>query len=446
MYKHSVELLEDKCIGCTNCIKRCPTEAIRVRNGKAKINPDKCIDCGLCIKVCTSHAKRASTQSISMIHDYKFKVAMPAPTVYAQFKKIFDINYILTGIKHLGFDEVFEVSYAAQLVTQATKALLAEGKLKKPVISSACPVIIRLIAMRFPSLIENILPLVAPVELAAKMAKDYFSQRGINRKDIGVFFISPCAAKNSYVFSPVGIQHSEIDGVISLQDIYVDLRQKISSLSKPEALVQCTKHGVDWALTGGESKNVDVENAIAVDGVENVIKILEEIENDQLPDLDFVEGLSCIGGCVGGPLTVTNSFVAKNRMTKVKKVLNEMTPAQKRVLDLKSDYDLSMTAEILPIRSQNLDDNIETALKKLMQMTQIQQQLPSIDCGSCGAPTCQALAEDIVMGDANAEDCVFMLRKKVVELAQSMVDLSAKLPQTFQKASITKERDDEVDG
>ncbi len=435
---HSVELDTDKCIGCTDCIKRCPTEAIRVRDGKAMIIEQKCIDCGLCIKVCENHAKKATTQGMSMIKDFKYTVAIPAPALYGQFKKITDVNVILTAIKKLGFDEVYEVSYAAQLVTAATKEFLQSRQYKKPVISSACPAVVRLIAMRFPSLIDNILPLMAPVEVAARLAKDHltekFASEGLKREDIGVFFISPCAAKNSYVSSPLGVEKSEIDGVISMSEVYLLLRHKVNHLETVENLIQCKKEGMDWAITGGESKGVELENAIAVDGVENVIAVLEEVENGQLSDMEFIEGLACTGGCVGGPLTTTNSFVSKNRIRRIESIIKTMDEDKKRKIDFNEEgLDYNFTEPIRPLTALKLDEDMQLALKKLEEMERLVEGLPAINCGSCGAPTCQALAEDIVRGQANIEDCVFMLRKKVKQLAEDMVNLSAKLPQTIAK-------------
>ncbi len=438
---HSVRLLAEKCIGCTDCLKRCPTEAIRIRNGKAEIMSERCIDCGLCIKVCQSHAKKATTDPFGVIYNYKYKVAIPAPTLYGQFKNLYDVNTILTGIKQLGFDEVFEVSYAAEMVTEATKKMLAEKELKRPIISSACPAIIRLISMRFPALIGNILPVIAPVEVAAVAAKNYLEKHGIPRSDIGVFFISPCAAKNTYMHNTIGIEKSEIDAVISMQDIYVPLRNKLKSIREPEILSLSSEKGIDWALTGGESKSVKITNAIAVDSVENVINVLEQIEDGQLTDVEFIEGLACTSGCVGGPLTIENSFVAKGYLRRLENVIKD--PAnKKRKIDFSDDgINYEFTKAITRTDSFKLDNDVEIAISKLEAIEKFYEELPRIDCGSCGAPTCRALAEDIANGNSNIEDCIFMLKKKVKILAEAMSDLSSKLSQTFSTGIQSEGRD-----
>ncbi|MEG1806358.1 MAG: 4Fe-4S binding protein, partial [Clostridia bacterium] len=145
----TVKLDEDKCKGCITCMRRCPTEAIRVRNGKAHIHYDLCIGCGACIRVCPHHAKRAVYDSFHMLDKFKYKIALPAPSLYGQFNNLDDVNYVLTGLKRIGFDDVVEVSSGAELVSEAGRKLMENGEVVKPVISSACPAIVELIMIRF---------------------------------------------------------------------------------------------------------------------------------------------------------------------------------------------------------------------------------------------------------------------------------------------------------
>ncbi|MCT4598236.1 MAG: 4Fe-4S dicluster domain-containing protein [Vallitalea sp.] len=432
---HSVKLDIEKCIGCTDCIKRCPTEAIRVRNGKAHIMDERCIDCGMCIRVCRNHAKKAVTETLDKINDYKYKVAIPAPTLYTQFRNILNPNIILTALKKLGFDEVFEVAKAAEIITEASKELLAKDNLPKPVISSACPAIVKLIQIRFPSLIPNILPLISPKEAMARHTKEYLIKQGIKKEDIGVFFISPCAAKVTNSRKPQVIDYSYVDGVISLKEIYLKLVPIIKTIKEPEILQMSNNSGIGWAHTGGEGNASGIENHIAVDGIENVIKILERVENGKLDDVDFIECLACVGGCLGGPLTIENSFVSSNRMDKIKKYnINNGNKREIPLFDNKIDINWSKPLQTKQVLK--LDDDMEKAIEKMEHIEEIYAQLPKIDCGSCGAPTCRALAEDIVCEKANIEDCVFMLRQKVREMAEQMVTLSQKMP-----PSISNEKD-----
>ena len=195
MFFHSVTLEKDQCVGCTNCIKRCPTEAIRVRDGKAQIISERCIDCGECIRVCPHHAKKTRFDHLDKLQDFEYTIALPAPSLYGQFNNLDDIDFVLTGLKALGFDYVFEVSRAAELVSEATRRLMAQGSLPRPLISSACPAVVRLIRVRFPDLCPHVLPLRSPMETAAGMAKAEAAARtGLPKEKIGCFFITPCPA------------------------------------------------------------------------------------------------------------------------------------------------------------------------------------------------------------------------------------------------------------
>ena len=183
-YFHSVTLDREKCHGCTNCIKRCPTEAIRVRGGKAKIIKERCIDCGECIRVCPYHAKLAVTDPLEMLEEYEYNIALPAPSLYGQFKHNANINKVLTGLLKIGFDHVFEVARGAEYVSAATRELMEQGNLQLPVISSACPAVVRLIRVRFPDLLGNVIQLLSPMEVAAKQAREEVVQKTMVRRQV----------------------------------------------------------------------------------------------------------------------------------------------------------------------------------------------------------------------------------------------------------------------
>ena len=130
-FKNSVRLDANLCMGCINCIKRCPTQAIRVRNGKAHIVNQFCIDCGECIRVCPHHAKKAFYDPLESINQYKYKVALPAPSFYAQFNNLDDTNIVLRALKLMGFDDVYEVSAAAEMVSEMSREYVEKHNDKK---------------------------------------------------------------------------------------------------------------------------------------------------------------------------------------------------------------------------------------------------------------------------------------------------------------------------
>ena len=182
-FYHSVRLDADLCKGCINCIKRCPTEAIRVRGGKAQINSKFCIDCGECIRVCPHHAKHAVYDKLDVLKKYEYTVALPAPSLYSQFNNLDDVNIVLNALLLMGFNDVFEVSAAAEMVSEATREYISAHEEKLPLISTACPSVVRLIRVRFPNLIPHMLPAgrSGGVPGSQKGVKDDRTAEGKNR-------------------------------------------------------------------------------------------------------------------------------------------------------------------------------------------------------------------------------------------------------------------------
>ena len=407
---HSVRLDEEKCKGCINCIKRCPTGAIRVRRGKAYIISERCIDCGECIRICPNHAKYAEKYSFNEILQYKYRIALPAPTLYGQFNNLDDVDYVLNGFLQMGFDDVFEVSVGAELVSDATRAYMQRQDIVRPVISSACPAIVRLIRVRFPNLIPNVLDLNAPLEEAARLARERAVEKtGLTPEDIGVFFITPCTAKITAIKQPICNAKSNISGVFAIKDIYPVLLGQMDKLTEVKPLKNSGLLGVGWASSGGESAALIKERYLAADGIENVIKVLEELEDEKLNDLDFIELNACAGGCVGGPLTVENPYVAKARLQRLRKYL----PVSCNHLETEEiPPQMQWEKPLEPVNIMKLDTDLRRAMEKMAKMNEIEKTLPGLDCGTCGAPSCRDLAEDIVRGKASIEDCVFFTREK----------------------------------
>lgn len=415
---HSVTLQTDLCKGCTHCIKRCPTEAIRVRDGKAVIKSERCIDCGECIRICPYQAKRAIYDTLDNFKDYKYKIALPAPALYGQFDKLEDIDYIISGLYRCGFDEVFEVARAAELVSEYTRQYMKDPGVKKPAISSACPVVVRLISVRFPSLIDNVIPIMPPVELAARLAKKEALKKhpDLAEEDICVLFISPCPAKVSYAKNPIGVKKSAIDGVLAMRDLYFMLVSEMNKIDNPTEASCSGIIGISWAGSGGESSSLMNDKYLAADGIENVIHVLDEIEKENIRGIDFVELNSCNGGCVGGALTVENPYISKARLQSLRRYLPvSLNHVSNMPTDGSLPSDILWDSGIDYVPVMTLDSNRSAAMRKMSQIQQITNTLCDLDCGSCGAPTCRALAEDIVNGEASLDDCIIKLREKVAE-------------------------------
>ena len=406
-YEHSVLLDESKCTGCTTCLKHCPTEAIRIRDGRAVINPGRCIDCGECIRNCPHKAKRAVCEKLHDMDRFKWKIALPAPTLYGQFDNLEDINYVLDGLLKIGFDEVFEVAKAAELVTAYTRMYLKTDGVKKPAISSACPVVVRLISLRFPSLCDHIIHMLPPMEVAARLAKERAEKAHpeLKREDIGVCFISPCPSKASYAKNGFANYKSYVDVVVPISDVYFSLIGKMKKDEDVPDIAETGRIGISWARSGGEATAIFNSDYLAADGIENVIHVLDQVETGNIPPLEFIELNACAGGCVGGVLTIQNPFIAKARLQSIRRYL---PIAQNKPDPDASDYiPESYLFEELPEYSpiSKLAPTVAESMRMMADIQKIKCDLPGIDCGACGAPSCKAFAEDIVKKLADQDGC-----------------------------------------
>ncbi|MBR6633591.1 MAG: 4Fe-4S binding protein [Clostridia bacterium] len=407
-YLHSVTLVADKCHGCTHCLNYCPTEAIRIKDGKATINSDRCIDCGQCIRVCRNKAKKSIYDPFEALKKYKFKVALPAPTLYGQFDNLDDVDYVVQGLYDIGFDYVYEVSRAAEIVTEYTRRFLKQSNLPRPVISSACPVILRLISLRFPSLSSHVMPLMSPMEVAAINAKELVIQEhpDLTADDIGIAFISPCPAKVSYVKNHPENRQPIIDCVLSMKEIYFMMISKMKRGEQPQNTSSSGVVGLSWATSGGESTAIFNDKYLAADGIENVIKVLDQIENNALPTLEFVELNSCPGGCVGGVMTVANPFIARARLQGLRRYLPVTRTSKAKELTkdgVPENLIIHTPLGQRSIGSFSNDTNLSIAV--MAQIEEVSKLLPQIDCGACGAPTCHAFAEDVVCKNVSMDEC-----------------------------------------
>ena len=416
-YEHSVSLDVSRCTGCTMCLKRCPTEAIRIKDGHAIINPDRCIDCGVCIRYCPNNAKKATYSKLDAVMKYKWKIALPAPTLYGQFDELDDIDYVLQGLLDIGFDDVVEVAQAAELVSAYTRLYLKNESVIKPVISSACPVVLRLISLRYPMLKEHIMQMLPPMEIAARMARDKAKREHpeFSDEDICVCFISPCPAKVSYVKNGFGEYKSEVDEVLSISDIYFNLINVMRRGRTPTPISHSGMIGIGWATSGGECSAIFNDKYLAADGIENVNRVLDQLENGNISTLEFIELNACPGGCVGGVMALENPFVAKARLQTLRRYLpvsqNYLSEDEREYIP--EHYFFENMPTYRPI--QRLSENFAESLRMMADIQKLRDVLPGIDCGACGAPTCRAFAEDVVRGNVKRDGCPVEKSKRLDE-------------------------------
>ena len=430
---HSVHLNEDKCEGCTSCVQNCPTRAIRVHQGQAWIKEKKCIDCGECIRSCEHHAKEVVTDEVEEIEEVNYPVALVPPSFYGQFVESVDPRKVVIGLQQLGFKEVWDVALGAEVVTKATQEYLESNS--GPVLSSACPTVVRLVEVLYPELVDYLLPIKSPVEAVAQRARLKIEGRGVSKQEIGIYFITPCPAKMTTVKNPLGQKKSWLEGAIAVDKIYRPLLKHVEEITDSEIEdYELPYLGIGWANRGGASKLLEADT-ISVSGIHNVMEVLEGIDRGDLSHISHFELLACEPGCVGGVLNVKNPFLAQFNIQQLVKQKDKFIEQDF------SEYDLSLAEGFEAKSAAALGNNFSSAISKLGELETEKEALPGLDCAACGAPDCDTLAEDIVKGLAQRSDCVFILREQLADLSDQMASLAHAIPPVMQQENEAEEED-----
>ena len=198
-----------------------------------------------------------------------------------------------------------------------------------------------------------------------------------------------------------------------------------SGLGKTEDILKAVCPAAQWLpgkrLRSGESAGAGRAKYLAADGIENVIHILEALEDDNIPLVDFVELNACVGGCVGGVLTVENPFISKARLNRLMGVMMPVLPESDCPVD-----DMTWDSKVQYEPVLRLDSDISAAMNKLARIRELEEKFSGMDCGGCGAPSCRALAEDIVGGFATEDQCIFLMQEKLQALLKEQENTQAK--------------------
>ncbi len=413
-HAHKVDL--DKCRGHMSCMRHCPTQAIRVRGGKAIISEELCVDCGTCISVCPSGAIVPITDPVAELSHFKYKVIVPSPVLYSQFESNIHPYIVHLALKKLGFDEIVDVGLSSAALGRALVKYMKKCQGRRPLISSHCPSMLRLIQVKYPDLVELVVPLDVPREVTAKEIRTSFPDKlGLKSEDIGIIYIAPCPAKIVSIKQPAEKARSWFDGVYSMKDVYSVLLPQIVAIKEGFTEKDVPKNfsfNAGWATLGGMTRTVEMENWLAVSGLDHVMKILDDIENSKLRNIDFVEALACMLGCIGGKFNVESPYVARTNSIKQRvKYENRIEIKDEEIEEnLKRGY-YFIENPILPRPTIYFDTDLETSIKRMKEKERVYKKLRQIDCGYCGAPTCMAFAEDYVRGEVNLTDCVFLAQK-----------------------------------
>ncbi len=411
------------CTGGSSCLKVCPTLAIRIKGSKAFRNENFCIGCGECIRVCQEAAVTAATANLSRLNKDEISVALVTPVLYAQFPGVMPED-ILMGLRALGFQHTVDMSYFLEMFQFATEEFIVRNRTSRqspwPLISPVCPVVIRLIAFKFPSLMPHVLPLLRPVDLMARDVRQRIVQEyGVGEDQVMLYYINPCPTKRGPAPSTTAGKKEDASIAIGINDIYADLLHQIEPLQDtdqpPCANIRfdfeyChTGNGPMWGMSGGEIADMKIENSLAVSGMDETITYLEKIEMGLFSNLEYIELRTCREGCLGGPLNAIDKYLAKSAVNKMIKMLGLGRRLSRGKILRQYETGKFLTDKdpeklIQTFGSCTKPMSIETVQK----VDEILERIKGHDCSVCGAPTCRTFAEDVVKGEASLNECLLL--------------------------------------
>jgi len=377
----AVQVVAGRCTGCLRCLRACPTEALRVRGGRPLVLEHLCIECGACIGACASGALALKGVEESLDALKGAPLVVPA-ALLGQFGAGVCVEAALAGLADLGFPDVQVLAGWEQALREAVAVWARDEGRAWPVLSPVCPAVVNLVEMRFPSLISHLAPFASPVEAAVG-----------ERADRGAAVVVGCPAQCSVLARLPGRLRG-IVGVCAGLPAHAILRWAAEGGRGRELQIADCRLQIEKS----EQSAVPAPDTVVVSGIRRVMGALEAAENGLLSDVPVLELHACEEGCFGSLLLREVPAVARWRWEKEAKTTSDVVSRAVR-------REKAFAAR----RGLRLDDDMGRAIAKLAELDRLVRELPGLDCGVCGAPTCRALAEDIVLGRAEASACV--LRK-----------------------------------
>lgn len=413
-----VKFDEAFCTGCAKCVRACPTKAIRIRGERPVLHEDFCIGCGECIRVCREGGVSSAVSNEQFEKSEKFSVAILSPILYSQFPGVMPCD-VLLGLNRVGFDHAIDLSYYLEMYQYAVEEFIFRnretGEYPWPLISPICPVICRLIALKYPDLLSHILPLKRPVALIGEGVRSHIAREfGVAESDVWLYHLTPCPSKMTSLGMDVFADSPCMDKVLGINDIYPQLREAVEQTKDMDLSLYPYRRitflpnarAPMWGMSGGEIAGMNVERVLAVDGLQEVIQYIEKIEMGLFRGMDYIELRACPEGCLGGSLTAVDKYMARSTAQKLIKMFGVGRRIQRGKLGRIYDQGWFHSSKKPENMCRDfLGGEQPLTIEQMQQIEEILDKVPGKDCGVCGAPDCCTFAEDVVRGRAELTDC-----------------------------------------
>jgi len=400
-------LKKSNCKNCYKCIRNCPVKAIRFSGNQAHIIDDECILCGHCFVVCPQNAKEIVDET------EKAKVLLQGDEpVYVSLAPSFAANYEGVGIKgmrsalkKLGFADVEETAIGATIVKTEYERILREEE-RDVLISSCCHSINLLIQKYFPSLLGSLADVASPMQAHCKRIKE-------QHPGAKTVFIGPCVAKKDEAQRYKGI----VDAVITFEELTQWLKDEDIEL-EPFCDRDENSKARFFPTTGGVLKtmepNISEYRYLALDGVENCIAALKDIENGKVHKC-FIEMSACAGSCIGGP--VMEKYHISTPVADYMAIM-DYAGSKDFTVDQPDEYSLKKLFPYIDRKAaQPAEDEIRSVLRQMGKFGPAQE----LNCGSCGYNTCREKAIAVCQGKAEISMCLPFLKDKAESFSDTIV-------------------------
>lgn len=405
---NSLTLKKSNCKNCYKCIRHCPVKAIRFSGNQAHIIGDECILCGQCFVVCPQNAKEIvdETEKVKVFLQNKEPVIVSlAPSFIANYDGI-GIQSMRRALKKLGFYDVEETALGATIVKTEYERMLKEDD-RDIIISSCCHSVNLLIQKYFPSSLGYLADVLSPMQAHCIDIKKRFP----NARTV---FIGPCVAKKD----EAEMCRNVVDAVLTFEELTEWLKAENIELEQETDSDVCSRARF-FPTAGGILKTMAQDalgyTYLAIDGVENCIAALKDIENGKIHKC-FIEMSVCAGSCIGGPV-----MEKYHRASTVRDYIAVADYAGTKDFDISQPEPSDVRKRFEPIAgnaAQPSEEEISAALRQMGKFNVSQE----LNCGSCGYNTCREKAIAICQGKAEISMCLPFLKDKAESFSDTIVN------------------------
>ena len=400
-------LKKSNCKNCYKCIRHCPVKAIRFSGNQAHIIDNECILCGHCFVVCPQNAKEivdGTEKARVLLQSGEPVVVSLAPSFIANYEGV-GIESMRRALRKLGFFDVEETAIGATIVKTEYERMLREEE-RDIIITSCCHSVNLLIQKHFPSALEYLADVMSPMQAHCADIK----RRMPNAKTV---FIGPCVAKKDEAEYYEGL----VDAVLTFEELTNWLKSERIELEKevddtPESRARF------FPTTGGILKTM-AQNApgytyIALDGVDNCISALKDIESGKIHKC-FIEMSACVGSCIGGPV-----MEKYHSTSPIKDYVTVADYAGERDFEVDQPAPMELKKHFSMIEKKLQTPSENDIMAVLRQMGKFKPS-DELNCGSCGYNSCREKAIAIIQGKAEISMCLPFLKDKAESFSDTIV-------------------------